>query len=406
MVISVSRRTDIPACFPDWFIHRIRAGFVNVPNPRYPDNVTQYSLRPADVDCFAFWTKNPGPLIPYLDELDSRGFKYFFHYTITGYPKVLEPNVPSVEQSIETLLALSERCGPRSIIWRYDPILISTATPLSWHKENYARLSEAFGGQVGRCFVSPLQTNQFDVQRSLNALYRRTGVRVLPMHRCLDQLDLLMPHIVSCAANNGIELRSCREDKHDLTRYGIQEGICVDKQYIDDLFEIKLPKDTHPKRDPECRCYWGPDLGMYSTCRNGCAYCYAINSPSQLAANLKSHRVDSPSLLGWFEPSKSKPKRCDQGYGGCSLSEIPDQQDCTVPATKQACPIVDKPGMISPCQGCPMACANRSCSTLQSPLCDLGSFDDISLDLEGIDGKNPDDALAELDSLLRCTLDE
>lgn len=33
MIISASRRTDIPALYGDWFINRVRAGFAVVRNP-------------------------------------------------------------------------------------------------------------------------------------------------------------------------------------------------------------------------------------------------------------------------------------------------------------------------------------------------------------------------------------
>lgn len=33
MILSASRRTDIPCWYSDWFINRLKAGFVLVRNP-------------------------------------------------------------------------------------------------------------------------------------------------------------------------------------------------------------------------------------------------------------------------------------------------------------------------------------------------------------------------------------
>jgi hypothetical protein len=122
MIISASRRTDIPAFYAPWFMNRVRAGFCVVRNPFNPQQSTRVSLVPQDVDLIVFWTRNPKPLLPYLKELDSRGYRYYFLFTLLDYPSWLELSTPAVENSLECFKQLSELIGPQKVIWRYDPI--------------------------------------------------------------------------------------------------------------------------------------------------------------------------------------------------------------------------------------------------------------------------------------------
>jgi len=75
MIISASRRTDIPAFYSKWFMNRVREGWCHVPNPFNKKQITLVSLRPEEVEAVVFWTRNPRPLMPYLDELDTLGFR-------------------------------------------------------------------------------------------------------------------------------------------------------------------------------------------------------------------------------------------------------------------------------------------------------------------------------------------
>ena len=83
MIVSVSRRTDIPAFYSDWFFNRLQEGFVHGINPFNRKQVSEISLRPEDVDCFVFWTKNPAPMLERLDLL--AGYNYYFQFTLTPY---------------------------------------------------------------------------------------------------------------------------------------------------------------------------------------------------------------------------------------------------------------------------------------------------------------------------------
>ena len=155
MIINTGQRTDIPAFYAEWFINRIREGYVLVRNPFYPKLVTKYRLDPNVVDVIGFCTKNPEPLFPYLDEL--KPFGQFWYVTITGFGKDLEPNVPPIEKAIENFKYLSKKVGKHAIGWRYTPIIVNETYTVEHHIRTFERLAEelspytslaAFGAQV------------------------------------------------------------------------------------------------------------------------------------------------------------------------------------------------------------------------------------------------------------------
>ena len=152
MIISASRRTDIPAFYSEWFMRRIRAGFCTVPNPIRKNQVSHVSLRPEDVDVIVFWTRNPAPLIKHLGELDERGYRYYFQYTIMDNPLALDPSCPTTEKSLKTARALADRIGMEKIIWRYDPIVFASQLDAGFHKKTYERIACAMRGHT-QCSV-------------------------------------------------------------------------------------------------------------------------------------------------------------------------------------------------------------------------------------------------------------
>ncbi len=135
-VISASYRTDIPAFYGDWFMERVREGYVRYHNPYGPQVVT-VSLRPEDVHAIVFWSKNYAPFLKHLDELDRRGLDCYFHYTITGLPHAMEERVPRPVQTIESFHTLAKRYSPGHVQWRYDPIVFSPQTDAAWHLRTF-----------------------------------------------------------------------------------------------------------------------------------------------------------------------------------------------------------------------------------------------------------------------------
>ena len=138
MIISASRRTDIPAYYTPWFMNRIREGYCSVPNPYNPSQIATVSLRPEDVDAIVFWTRNPSPLLPHLKDLDSDGYHYYFLCTIMDNPPILDPHCGPWEKSTRAFRALADMIGPEKVAWRYDPIVFTRETTLDFHKKKYA----------------------------------------------------------------------------------------------------------------------------------------------------------------------------------------------------------------------------------------------------------------------------
>lgn len=275
MIVSASRRTDLPAFYSEWFMNRIRAGWCEVPNPFNRRQVTRVSLLPEDVDAIVFWTRNPRPLMRHLDELDARGFRYEFLYTLIGYPREIDPHCPA---STETFRELASRAP---VVWRYDPVVLSEATDADWHRRQFARLARALEGATDTCKVS-LVDAYAKTARRLRALEGTPFAFGDAPHD-----PALMRDLAALAASHGIRLESCAETE-DLRPSGIPPGRCIDPE------RLGLPPGRKdPGQRPACGCAVSRDIGMYDSCRFGCAYCYAVRD----FARVPRHDPEAPSLL-------------------------------------------------------------------------------------------------------------
>ena len=294
MIISASRRTDIPSFYADWFINRIRAGFCTVPNPRNPSQVSRLSLRPEEVDVIVFWTRNPKPLLPHLDELDLRGYRYYFQYTLLGYPREIDPRSPPLHSAIDTFRELSDRVGQERVIWRYDPIVFSRLTGTGYHGENYARIARDLRGHTSRSVISVMDTYR-KLRKRLEQLDRQ-GVGVGDHDDLSDPgRGELLSAIAQTARDNDMEIYACAEER-DLSPHGILPGKCIDDDYIGTVFGIEVGHRKDPGQRQACGCVVSRDIGAYDTCVFGCSYCYATGDFERAGENLAAHNPESPSL--------------------------------------------------------------------------------------------------------------
>ncbi|HEX3012327.1 MAG TPA: DUF1848 domain-containing protein [Syntrophomonadaceae bacterium] len=236
MIISASRRTDIPAFYPEWFINRIRAGYCTTVNPFNRRQVSYVSLNPDDVEVMVFWTKNPRPLMRYLKELDDRGYKYYFHYTLTGYPPAIEPNLPDLKKGIETFKKLADTIGPDRVIWRYDPIIISNVTDNDYHKKHIDYISRELEGSTDRLVVSIV-----DEYRRATVNFNRLENQSITVTRNTAEADVqdLIEFIVNLARNRKMGVFSCAEIL-DLAPFGLRPGKCIDDRYIKKVFGVNV----------------------------------------------------------------------------------------------------------------------------------------------------------------------
>lgn len=282
-VISASRRTDIPAFYSEWFMNRIRAGRVRWRNARSGREYV-ISLRPEDVGAIVFRSKNCIPLLPHLDELDARGFGTVFHLTITGLPKVFEPNVPDASQLVRCARTLSERYGPERVLWRCDPVLISGVTDASYYRARFRELALAMEGLTRRCyFCYPIYHKS--VVRNTDKLRRAEGIKCREAPR--DEQAEIASMLADIAAEHGIRMLSCCGDH--LVAGKIGKAHCIDAELLHRLFPDRIGYlAEHPVRE-ECGCAECVDIGACDTCMHGCVYCYANTSPESAIRNHGRH---------------------------------------------------------------------------------------------------------------------
>lgn len=290
-VVSVSRRTDIPAFYSRWFLSRVRAGFCHWRNP-YGGQVYRVSLAPEDVLAFIFWSRNPWPLLPHLEGLRAAGYRFAQHMTINGYPRAIESHNPPVDAAIATFRAVSQVVGPNFTFWRYDPILLSDQTPAAYHLEQFDRISRALAGATHRCYFSFAQFYG-KTERNIARVERDHGLTVERTPAQEEQRALILA-LRDIAAPRGITLYACCEA--DLVGDGIAPSRCIDSDIIQALRgDAALHLAKAPTR-ADCGCVEAADIGAYDTCAFGCAYCYATNSRAAGLRRLRTHDPEDTIL--------------------------------------------------------------------------------------------------------------
>jgi DNA repair photolyase len=293
MIISCSRRTDIPAFYSDWFFNRLREAFVLVRNPMNARQVRNVSLAPADVDCIVFWTKNPAPMLDRLHLLQD--FNYYFQFTLTSYDKSIEPHLPPKTEILDSFLNLADKIGAKRVIWRYDPILLSPDVDIDYHIQHFADLAKRLSGHTERCVISFL-----DMYRHLQST--SAGLSIRPPDEA--EIRILAEEIVQIADSHNIKVETCAE-KIDLANLGIEHGKCIDDRLIAELAgtNLQVAKDKYQRE--LCGCVASVDIGEYNTCRHSCQYCYANVSQKKIEKNQLLHNNQSPLLVGDNESCKS-----------------------------------------------------------------------------------------------------
>jgi hypothetical protein len=331
-IISVSRRTDIPAFYPDWLMARIRDGAAGYLNP-FGGRKFTVSLRPEDVLFIVFWSKNYKPLIRHLDELDERGFKFCFHFTITGLPRELERGTPSWQSTVEQAHDLARRYSPRHVLWRFDPIVLSSITPAARVCDTFVDIARRIEGATERCYFSYVQYYG-KVLRGFERIHAQDGVRFRVDSESRDAVlsskartpdayvfDLTQQERLAFAlelaeiANGlGISLHTCCGDyliRDEAPR--IHKAHCVDGDLIAELLGADVSGKLNPTRD-ECGCWASRDIGAYDTCPHGCMYCYANTNKEKALAEYRriidepaSFALGCPAARSEFPPPSGDP---------------------------------------------------------------------------------------------------
>lgn len=284
MILHTGLRTDIPAFYSEWFVNRLKEGFVLVRNPYNPVQVTKYRITPDIVDVISFCTKNPAPLLPYVDMLKDYG-QYWF-VTITPYGKEIEPGVPEKEKVLESFKELSKKVGINSIGWRYDPIFISEEYSVQKHIEEFEKMAAILAGYTNTCVISFID------------LYQKV-LKNFPEVKSVKKEERIefAKEFVRIGGKYGMIIKGCAEGT-ELEPYGVDCAGCMTVSTFEKAIDCSLNVPKTKSARPECGCLLGCDIGAYNTCGHLCKYCYANYDTKTVIANMKKHNPNSPLLLG------------------------------------------------------------------------------------------------------------
>lgn len=287
LIISASRATDIPAFYADWFFRRLDEGYIRWRNPFSGQDI-YVSFKNSRF--IVFWSKNPKPLLPYLSVLKERGIGCYIQFTLNDYEaEGLEPNIPPLEQRIETFRSLVDGLGIRAVVWRFDPLIFTDKINIDTLLEKIAHIADALDGYAENLVFSFADIASYKkVSRNLHQSgidYREWDEE--SMREFASRLSTLNRD------NWNFRLTTCAE-RIDLSEYGIEHNRCIDTELISRL----SPDDTvlqnflyNAKTDngqrKACGCILSKDIGEYNTCPHGCLYCYANTSPASAGANYK-----------------------------------------------------------------------------------------------------------------------
>jgi len=274
-IISASRRTDIPAFYAEKFIADFRRGFTEVENS-YNHQLYIVSLKPEDVSCIVFWTKNAAPLLPFLDEIQDSGTPFYFQYTINRYHHLfarpdVEPNVPHVLETAKTICKIVDKYGKKSVVWRYDPIILSNKWDAEHHLLCFDDVITVLDGNFSRVVTSLFDDYNHSLSR-LGSLLHKYDITLSSPQEISQQLPILLEGMVKKAKQHNSEVFSCAEEWQ---QYGVKQGSCIDADYIQKSFGIEVNDKKDRGQRPLCGCATSKDIGQYNTCKHGCTYCYA-----------------------------------------------------------------------------------------------------------------------------------
>ena len=290
MILNTGMRTDIPAFYSKWFMNRIRAGYVLVRNPYRPDWITRYELNPDVIDCIAFCTKNPAPMLPHINEL--KRFHQFWFVTITPYGREIEPHVPPKEQVMQDLIALSKSLGTACTGWRYDPVFLNETYTFARHLRDFETMCRTLSGYTSVCVISFIDLYE-KVKRNF------PQVQVVPQQTRIA----LGKAFAETGRRYGITVKACAEGS-ELAPYGVDCSGCMTRETFEAAIGGRLDIPKKKSQRPECACVLGSDIGAYDTCAHFCKYCYANSNHENVRRNLRLHDPASPLLIGNVQPNE------------------------------------------------------------------------------------------------------
>ncbi len=301
MIINTGSRTDVVQYYTKWLLKRFEEGFVYSRNPLFPNKVTRYELNPDIVDCVIFCSKNYEPILPYIKDITNK-FNTYFHYTITAYGKDIEPNVPNIDKSIETLIKLSQIVGTQRIAWRYDPVLLTDKYTKSLHYTTFDYMSARLAPYIDRCIFSFVE------------MYKKLKNNMPEIVLLTDKEKIEIAKMLGAVAKQyNMTIQTCAAE-NDYTEFGILVSGCLTAEIIGNANNVKFKTLKHSGNRRGCGCMETRNIGDYDTCPNGCKYCYANSNPEIAKINFAKHDPSSPLILGTLNASDEIQQGSQKSY--------------------------------------------------------------------------------------------
>ena len=280
IVISASRRTDIPAFYMPWFLAQIKQGFFEVVNP-YNRQVSMVAATPDRVHTVVFWSKNFGPFLDggFGETLRQKGYHLFFNFTVNSALPLLEPKVPMLQERLEQLQELCRRFDPRSVNWRFDPICFYTAGSgaIENNLADFDRITAAAACcGVQRCITSFMD----DYAKIRRRIAAKPGFRFLYPDPA-DRRRIVLKMAEELAEKGMALFLCCEKDLLDSlpAGSGIRGSSCIPNDFLVKLYggSLSSKKDSGQRVSSGCGCKVSVDIGSYQSqpCRHRCLFCYA-----------------------------------------------------------------------------------------------------------------------------------
>lgn len=289
MIINTGARTDTVNYFSEWLLNRFNEEFCYVKNPMFPNHVTKYRLSPDVVDCVLFCSKNYAPILRRFHEIYDK-YNIFCYYTITAYGKDIEPRVPSIDTSIQTLIELSKQVGKNRVAWRFDPLMLTDKYTKEYLLEKFDYIANKISVYIAFAEFSFVE------------MYKHIENKIPNIKNMSEQdKDELAIGLAKIAQKYNLKLQTCGKSKV-YTDYGIGTSACITPKILEMANPNLHFKEIKCKGLRQgCGCMPQRDIGEYNTCPNMCAYCYANKEEGKVYANLKKHNKNSPILIGELE---------------------------------------------------------------------------------------------------------
>ena len=283
MILNVSGRTDVVAFYLDWFMNRLKEGFIDVRNPFRKSLVSRINL--DDVDLIFFCTKNPLPILDRLNEIDK---KVYFHVTLTPYKKDIEPNLPPKKEIIEGIKKLSRMIGKENIAVRYDPVFISDKYPLSYHKKAFNEICKLLDGYIEKIVISFLDEYKNVLKNKKVLNYKELNY---------DDYKEIGLSFSKSAKEHNIKVHTCFEDMN-LVEFGFIKDECLSRTLAFKLTGKIYKEEWKARKEGKCHCVKMVDIGEYNSCKHFCKYCYANFDEKKVIENYNNHNNKSSLLIG------------------------------------------------------------------------------------------------------------